>query len=226
MKILLAEDDKMTADFVVKGFTQAGYQVVHCEDGISGLLEAVDGEFDIIISDIMMPKLDGLSMIEKLRGRGVKTPVIILSAKNSVDDRVSGLQKGGDDYLVKPFAFVELLARVQALVRRSSTRTEQETTVLKIYDLELDIVSRKVTRDGTRIDLQPKEFTLLEYLMRNKGRVVSKTMIMEQVWEYNFDPQTNVVEARMCKLRDKIDRDFNPKLIHTIRGVGYVLEVR
>src|SRR5467141_1550157 len=169
----------------------------------------------------MLPKRDGLSLIEELRRRGVATPVLILSARRSVDDRVRGLQAGGDDYLTKPFAFAELLARVQALVRRA-TRTPEPTT-LTAADLSLDLLSRKVTRAGTTIDLRPREFALLEYLMRNAGRVISKTMILSHVWEYNFDPQTNIVDVLVSRLRDKIDKPFETKRLHTVRGVGYVL---
>ncbi len=169
----------------------------------------------------MLPKLNGLELIEELRQQKINTPVLILSAKRTVDDRVRGLQKGGDDYLTKPFAFSELLARVQALIRRASGTAEP--TSVTIGDLSLDLLRRKVTRSGKQLDLQPLEFSLLEYLMRHAGRVISKTMIMEHVWNYNFDPETNIVEARICRLRDKIDKEFEKKLIHTIRGVGYVL---
>jgi two-component system OmpR family response regulator len=178
--------------------------------------------YDAAVIDIMLPRLDGLSLIEKMRHKKINTPVIILSAKSSVDDRVKGLQTGGDDYLTKPFAFSELLARLQALLRRASGVAEP--TRLTVGDLSLNLLTRDVTRGGKRIDLQPLEFSLLEYLMRNAGRVVSRTMIMEHVWDYNFDPQTNVVEARICRLRDRIDREFDEKLIQTVRGVGYVLK--
>jgi len=183
---------------------------------------ALTEPYDAAIIDIMLPRLDGLSLIEMMRKEKVNTPVIILSAKGSVDDRVKGLQIGGDDYLTKPFAFSELLARVQALIRRAGGQSEPMR--LTVGDLSMNLVTREVTREGRQIELQPIEFSLLEYLMRNAGRVVSKTMIMEHVWDYNFDPQTNVVEARICRLRDKIDREFTRKLIHTIRGVGYVLK--
>jgi len=177
---------------------------------------------DVAVIDLMLPKLDGLQLIEQARAAGSSTPVIILSARSSVNDRVAGLRVGGDDYLVKPFAFSELLARIQALLRRSRSVAEPE--VLTLADLVIDRERRKVTRAGQRIDLQPLEFALLEYLVRNAGRVVSKTMIMEHVWDYNFDPQTNVVESRVCRLREKIDRPFGKPLIHTIRGVGYTME--
>jgi len=195
--------------------------VDHAINGEDGLHQALIAPYDAAIIDIMLPKLDGLQLIEELRRQKINTPVLILSAKRSVDDRVRGLQKGGDDYLTKPFAFSELLARVQALIRRTSGTVEP--TSLTIGDLSLDLLSREVLRSGKQLDLQPREFALLEYLMRNAGRVVSKTMIMEHVWDYQFDPATNVVEARICRLRDKTDRGFDKKLIHTIRGVGYVL---
>ena len=178
--------------------------------------------YDAAVVDIMLPRMDGLSMIRQMRDKKIKTPVIILSAKRSVDDRVTGLQSGGDDYLVKPFAFSELLARVQALIRRSSNMPEAHRLV--VGDLNLDLLTREVKRGEEPIELQPREFSLLEYLMRNAGRVVSKTMILEQVWDYSFDPQTNVVDVLVCRLRNKIDKDFDDKLIHTMRGVGYVLK--
>jgi len=206
----------------VKGLKAAGYAVDHAADGEEGLNLALSETYDTAIVDIMLPKLDGLALIETMRREKVNTPVIILSAKNAVDDRVKGLQTGGDDYLTKPFAFSELLARVQALIRRASGLAEP--TRLHVGDLSLNVVTREVTRGGEKIDLQPLEFSLLEYLMRNSGRVVSKTMIMEHVWDYNFDPQTNVVEARISRLRDKIDRGFEKKLIYTVRGVGYALK--
>jgi two-component system OmpR family response regulator len=181
----------------------------------------VDQAHDVAVVDVMLPKRDGLSVIEELRAEGVTTPVLILSARQTVDDRVRGLQAGGDDYLTKPFAFAELLARVQALVRRAS-RTPEATT-LTVDDLVLDLLSRRVSRAGTNIDLRPREFALLEYLMRNAGKVVSKTMILSHVWEYNFDPQTNIVDVLVSRLRDKVDRPFETRLIHTVRGVGYVL---
>ena len=222
MRILFVEDDVKIAAFVLKGLKTAGYAVDHAADGEQGLHLALTEPYDAAIIDIMLPKLDGLSLIESLRRRKINTPVIILSARGSVDDRVRGLQTGGDDYLTKPFAFSELLARVQALMRRAGGQSEP--TRLAVGDLSVNLLSREVTRAGRQIELQPMEFSLLEYLMRNAGRVVSKTMIMEHVWDYNFDPQTNVVEARVCRLRDKIDRDFARKLIHTVRGVGYVLK--
>ena len=222
MRLLLVEDDPKIASFIIKGMKAEGYAVDHAPDGQEGLHMAVTEPYDAAIIDVMLPKLDGLSLIERLRKEKVNTPVIILSAKGSVDDRVKGLQMGGDDYLTKPFAFSELLARVQALIRRSTDAAEP--TRLAFEDLSLNLVTREVFRGETRIELQPLEFSLLEYLLRNAGRVVSKTMIMENVWDYNFDPQTNVVESRIYKLREKIDKDIPVKLIHTVRGVGYVLK--
>jgi two-component system, OmpR family, response regulator len=222
MRILLVEDDVKIASFIVTGLKAEGYAVDHVLDGEEGLRVALTEPYDTAIIDLMLPKLDGLSLIEKMRKEKIRTPVIILSAKGSIDDRVKGLQTGSDDYLTKPFAFSELLARVQALIRRASGLAEP--TRLAVGDLSMNLFTREVTRGGKRIELQPIEFSLLEYLMRNTGRVVSKTMIMEHVWNYNFDPQTNVVEARICRLRDKIDRNSERKLIHTVRGVGYVLK--
>ncbi|HHO75344.1 MAG TPA: response regulator transcription factor [Deltaproteobacteria bacterium] len=224
MNILLVEDDKTTATFIIKGLKQAGFVVEHASDGDTGLSLALGESYDAAVVDIMLPELDGLTLIERMRKDHILTPVLILSAKSSVHDKVRGLQQGGDDYLAKPFAFAELLARIQALIRRASSSADP--TSIHIADLSLDILSRKVARAGKSIELQSLEFSLLEYLMRNTGRVVSKTMIIEHVWDYNFDPQTNIVEARVCRLRDKVDRDFDKKLIHTIRGVGYVLEDR
>lgn len=221
MRVLLIEDDTKIASFVIKGLQAAGFAVDHAADGDSGLDLALGEPYEVLIVDLMLPKRDGLSVIRHLRREKITTPVIILSAKDSVDDRVRGLETGSDDYLSKPFAFAELLARVQALIRRASGATE--ATRLTVGNLSLDLVTREVTRDGRRIDLQPLEYSLLAYLMRNTGKVISKTMIMEHVWHYNFDPQTNVVEARVCRLRDKIDKGFAAKLLHTVRGVGYVL---
>ena len=221
MRALLVEDDRTIADFVARGLREASFAVDHVADGEGGLIAALDQPYDVAIVDLMLPKRDGLSLIEELRRRGVATPVLILSARRSVDDRVRGLQTGGDDYLTKPFAFSELLARVQALVRRAS-RTPEPTT-LTVADLVLDLLSRRVTRAGKPIEVRPREFALLEYLMRNAGRVVSKTMILSHVWEYNFDPQTNIVDVLVSRLREKIDKPFETKLLHTVRGVGYVL---
>jgi two-component system OmpR family response regulator len=222
MRILLVEDDGKIASFIVKGFKAESFAVDHAADGEDGLHLALTEPYDAAIIDLMLPKLDGLSLIEQMRREKIRTPVIILSARGSVDDRVQGLHTGGDDYLTKPFAFSELLARIQALIRRSTDVSEP--TKLMVSDITINIVTREVVRAGKTIELQPLEFSLLEYLMRNAGRVVSKTMIMEHVWDYYFDPQTNVVESRIYKLREKIDKDFSNKLIHTVRGVGYVLK--
>lgn len=224
MRILLVEDDNRTAQFVQKGFAQAGYAVDRAADGLEGLFMAQDMDYDAAVVDIMLPKLDGLSLIERLRKQQINTPIIVLSAKSTVDERIKGLQTGGDDYLVKPFAFTELLVRVQTLLRRS--QTQEEPVTLSVDDLSMDLVRRKVLRGGTKVELQHREFSLLEYLLRNSGRVVSKTMIMEHVWDYNFDPESNVVESRICHLREKIDLPHTSKLIHTVRGAGYVLEKR
>jgi two-component system OmpR family response regulator len=222
MRILLIEDDSKIASFIMKGLKAVGYATDHAGDGEKGLQMALSEPYDAAVIDIMLPKLDGLSIIERMRKEKIQTPVLTLSAKGSVEDRVKGLQSGSDDYLTKPFAFSELLARVQALIRRASGLTEP--TRLNVSDLTMNLLTREVTRGGKSIELQPIEFSLLEYLMRNAGRVVSKTMIMEHVWDYNFDPQTNVVEARICRLRDKLDRDSEISLIHTVRGVGYVIK--
>jgi two-component system OmpR family response regulator len=221
MRLLLIEDDKKIAFFVKRGLEEAGFAVDHAVSGEDGLHFALDEIYDVAVVDLMLPGLDGLSIIKKMRNRRIYTPVLILSAKRTIDERVEGLKAGGDDYLVKPFAFSELLARVQALIRRSTRSTSNSQ--LQVADLILDVFSRKVARAGEDIPLQPLEFSLLEYLMRNAGQVVSKTMIMEHVWDYDFNPQTNVVEARICYLREKIDKPFEQKLIHTVRGVGYVI---
>jgi len=222
MRLLLVEDDPKIASFIVKGLKSEGFAVDHAIDGQTRLHMALTEPYDVAVIDVMLPQLDGFSLIETMRRENVRTPVIILSAKGAVQDRVKGLQIGSDDYLTKPFAFSELLARVQALIRRSSGASEP--TRLVAGDLSMNLISREVVRAGQKIDLQPLEFSLLEYLMRNVGRVVSKTMIMEHVWDYHFDPQTNVVESRIYRLREKIDKDFPTKLIHTVRGVGYVLK--
>jgi two-component system OmpR family response regulator len=221
MRALLVEDDATIAEFVARGLREAGFAVDHAADGDAGLDLAVREPYDVAIVDVMLPKRDGLALIDTLRKRGVATPVLILSARRAVDDRVRGLQAGGDDYLTKPFAFAELLARVQALVRRASRTAEPAT--LTVEDLVVDLLSRRVTRGGASVDLRPREFALLEYLMRNAGRVVSKTMILSHVWDYNFDPQTNIVDVLVSRLREKIDKPFEKKLLHTVRGVGYVL---
>ena len=222
MRILLVEDDQKTASFIARGLKEAGYAVDHAVDGEEGLALASVETYDAAIVDIMLPKLDGLSLITRMRDKRIGTPVLILSAKRSVEDRVKGLQQGGDDYLVKPFSFSELLARIQALIRRSNASVEP--TVLRAGDLTLDLLKHEVRRGGLKIDLQPREFSLLEYLLYNKGRILSKTMILEHVWDYSFDPQTNVVDVLVCRLRNKVDRDFPVKLIQTIRSVGYVIK--
>ncbi|MDA1273829.1 MAG: response regulator transcription factor [Verrucomicrobia bacterium] len=222
MRVLVVEDDKKIGSFVVNGLKQSGFAVDYCEDGEEGLHLAKITPYDAAVVDIMLPKLDGLSLVQDLRRLGSQTPVIILSARASVDDRVKGLQAGGDDYLTKPFAFSELLARVQALIRRATQSSEP--TRLAIGDLSLDLLSREVKRREERIELQAREFSLLEYLMRHAGRVVTKTMILEHVWDYSFDPQTNVVDVLVHRLRTKVDKDSSKKLIHTIRGVGYVIK--
>ncbi len=222
MRLLVVEDDVKIASFILKGLRSAGYAVDHALDGEAGLDLAISEPYDGIVVDIMLPKRDGLSLIRQLRNQQVNTPVLILSARGEVDDRVKGLETGADDYLTKPFAFSELLARVQALIRRAGGISEP--TRLSVAELSVNLLTREVIRDGKNIALQPLEFSLLEYLMRHAGRIVSKTMIMEHVWDYHFDPQTNVVEARISRLRDKIDKGFEKKLIHTVRGVGYVLK--
>ena len=222
MRALLVEDDDTIAGVVERGLREAGFGVDRFADGDSGLEAAVSQPYDVAVVDIMLPRRDGLSLIEELRKRGVSTPVLILSAKRSVDDRVKGLQAGGDDYLTKPFAFDELLARVQALIRRASGAAEP--TRLTVGDLSLDLLTRRVQRGAQAIDLRPREFALLEYLMRNAGRVVAKTSILSHVWGYNFDPNTNVVDVLVSRLRDKLDRPFPVKLLQTVRGVGYVLK--
>ena len=221
MRLLFVEDDSRMVSFVGKGLKEAGYVVEHAADGASGLQLALHESFDAAIVDIMLPGMDGLALIEELRRKRISLPVIIVSAKRSVDERVRGLQAGGDDYLTKPFSFSELLARVHALIRRANNTPEP--TGITVGDLHIDLLARLVTRANRRIDLQRREFSVLEYLARNVGRVVTKTMIIERVWDYNFDPQTNVVESRICRLRDKIDKDFDTPLIHTVRGMGYVL---
>jgi len=222
VRVLLVEDDPTIALFISKGLKEAGYAVDHAVDGREGLHLALSAPYDAAIIDIMLPSLDGLTLIETMRRHKVNTPVLILSAKRSVDDRVKGLQRGGDDYLTKPFSFSELLARVQALIRRASTTSE--ATRLSVGDLTMDLLTREVIRGRQRIDLQLREFSLLEYLMRNSGRVISKTLILEHIWNYSFDPQTNVVDVLVSRLRSKVDKGFETKLIHTVRGVGYVLK--
>jgi two-component system OmpR family response regulator len=219
----MVEDDATIASFVAKGLTEAGFAVDQASNGTEGLERALATPYDAAIVDVMLPGMDGLTLVETLRKRGVRTPVLILSARHTVDDRVRGLQAGGDDYLVKPFAFPELLARVQALVRRASGTTEP--TRLVAGDIEMDLLAREVRRAGKRTELRPKEFALLELLLRNAGHVVSKTTILAKVYDYNFEPGTNVVDVLAHRLRDKIDRDFEKKVFVTVRGMGYVLKV-
>ena len=222
MRLLIVEDDKKIAAFIEKGMREAAFSVDVCHDGRSGLAHGLSGDYDAAIIDLMLPELDGLELIERLRRERVNTPVLILSAKQSVDDRISGLQKGGDDYMIKPFSFSELLARIQALIRRNRKHTEP--TTLNYQELRMDLLRRTVHRDGEKIDLPAKEYSLLEYMMRNAEMVISKTSILERVYDYSFDPQTNVVDVLVCRLRNKVDRDFDQKLIHTVRGMGYVLK--
>ena len=224
MRALIVEDDQTIADFVTRGLREAGFVVDHAADGTTGLGLAGTGGYDVAIVDLMLPGMDGISLIQALRRDGIRTPVLILSARQSINDRVTGLEIGGDDYLVKPFAFPELLARVHALIRRASA--SPTSNQLTVGDLTLDLLTRKARRGGREIEaLRPREFALLEYLMRNVGRVVSKTMILSHVWDYSFDPRTNVVDVLVFRVREKIDKGFDSKLIHTVRGIGYVLKV-
>ena len=222
MRVLVVEDDSKIASFVVNGLKQNGFAADHASDGENGLALAQAVTYDAAVLDIMLPKLDGLSLLRQLRQENILTPVLILSAKARVDDRVKGLQAGGDDYLTKPFAFSELLARVQALIRRASHAAEP--TKLSASDVTMDLLTREIVRGGQKIELQSREFALLELLLRHPGRAVTKTMILEQLWDYSFDPQTNVVDVLVHRLRAKVDKDFPVKLIQTIRGVGYVLK--
>ena len=222
MRLLLIEDDLQAAEYLVKGLRESGYSVEHSPDGRDGLDKAGRGPYDVIIADRQLPYLDGLTVITTLRERSDRTPVLILSALGTVDDRVHGLKAGGDDYLTKPFAFAELLARIEALNRRGAAASE--TTRLKIADLELDLLARRVTRAGRNIELTTKEFQLLEYLVRHAGQTVTRTMLLEGVWNLHFDPQTNITDVHMSRLRNAIDRGFPKPLIHTVRGAGYVLK--
>lgn len=222
MRILVVEDDKKIASFVAKGLKEAGYAVDVAPDGPDGLDLGLSGVYDAAVVDIMLPGMDGLTLIERLRAKNNNTPVIILSAKRTVDDRVKGLQAGGDDYLTKPFSFSELLARIQALIRRDTRVAESST--LTVGDLAIDLLAREAKRGDTVISLPSREFALLEYLMRHPGRIVSKTSILENIYDYSFDPQTNVVDVLVCRLRNKIDKDFDRKMLHTVRGMGYVLK--
>ena len=221
MRILVVEDDKKIGSFIAGGLRQAGFAVDQAADGEEGLHLALAEPYDAAVVDVMLPKLDGLALVQRVRRERVATPVIILSARRSIDDRIKGLHTGADDYLTKPFAFSELLARIHALLRRATGAAEPTRVV--VGDLTMDLLARQVTRAGTRIDLQAREFALLEYLMRNAGRPVSRTMILQHVWDYAFDPQTNVVEVLVSRVRSKVDGDLGAPMIHTIRGVGYVL---
>ncbi len=223
MRILILEDDKKIASFILKGLNQAGHTVDVATNGEAGLQLAQIEKYDAAVFDIMLPKRDGLSVIAAMREENIKTPVILLSAKRSVSDRVKGLQAGGDDYLTKPFSFSELLARIQALVRRSSS-VKNETTTLKLADLTMNLIKHRVERDGEAIELHSREWRLLELFMRHPQQMMSKTTILENVWDYDFDPQTNVVDVLVCRLRNKIDKHHDKKLLHTLRGIGYVLK--
>ncbi|MBD1548982.1 winged helix-turn-helix domain-containing protein [Roseibium aggregatum] len=219
MRILLIEDDEKTADYIRRGFGEAGHVCDVVTTGADGLFQSTQSDYDVIVADRMLPGLDGLSMVKAIRAAGKKTPIIFLTSVSGVDDRVEGLEAGGDDYLVKPFAFSELAARVAALARRPAL--QQEQTVLKVHDLELDLIRRRVVRAGREIDLQPREFSLLEALMRAEGRVLTRTMLLELVWDFHFDPQTSVVETHISRLRSKIDKPFDVPLLHTVRSTGY-----
>ena len=221
MRVLLVEDDPQAASYLMKGLKEQSMAVDHVADGREGLYRATGTGYDVIILDRMLPGLDGLTLLRTLRASGNATPVLLLSALSDVDDRVEGLKAGGDDYLTKPFAFAELMARLEALGRRR--KAEQPLTVLKLADLELDLAARTVKRSGKAIDLKPKEFSLLEYFMRHAGQVVTRTMLLERVWDYAFDPQTNVIDVHVSRLRGKIDKDFDKPLLHTVRGAGYML---
>lgn len=223
MRVLVIEDDEETAAYMVKGLKESGYIVDHAKEGRDGLFHAMSASHDVLIIDRMLPNVDGLSIVQALRAAGVKTPALILSALGSVDDRVKGLRAGGDDYLTKPYAFSELLARLEVIMKRSGGSAVE--TKLRVHDLEMDLLSRSVFRGKSEIDLQPREFKLLEYLMRNAGHVVTRTMLLEHVWDYHFDPQTNVIDVHVSRLRQKLDKGFDKPLLHTVRGAGYVLRL-
>ena len=222
MRILVVEDDAEAATAMVRGLSEAGHEVTHAVDGAFGLLESQKGGYDVYVVDRMMPRLDGVGMVETVRKGGDQTPVLFLSALCEVEDRVTGLKAGADDYLVKPYAFVELIARVEALSRRRETGSVQ--TLLRVGELEMDLIARTVHRQGKEIDLQPREFQLLEFLMRHAGQSVTRTMLLEKVWEYHFDPQTNVIDVHISRLRSKIDKGFERAMLQTVRGAGYRLE--
>lgn len=223
MRLLLIEDDATHAQFVVDGLREAGHNIDHAKDGMEGLFLATEEKYDVIIADRMLPKLDGLAVISTLRQSGNKTPVLILSSLSKVEERVQGLKQGGDDYLTKPFSFSELVARIEALARRSTT-TETEQTTLTVADLEMDLIRRTVSRAGQKIDLQNREFRILEFLMRRPGQVVTRTMLLEGVWDFHFNPQTNLIDAQISKIRQKIDKGYDKPLLHTVRGAGYKIE--
>ena len=223
MHLLLIEDDQEAAQFLLKGLRESGYSVDHAADGRDGLFKATEGQFDLIITDRMLPHMDGLTLVKFLREQGRRTPVLVLSALGTVDDRVLGLKAGGDDYLTKPFAFSELLARVEALLRRSAASNDAPATRLKVADLEMDLLSRRVARAGRDIELTAREFKLLEFLLRHAGQVVTRTMLLEGVWDLQFDPQTNLIDVHLSRLRQAVDRGFSKPLIHTVRGAGYVI---
>lgn len=221
MRILIVEDDKKIASFLEKGLRESGFSVDTCHDGIEGLSMALTEPYEAAVIDIMLPGLDGLTLIEKIRTKGITMPLLILSARQSVDDRIEGLQRGGDDYMVKPFSFNELLARIQALMRRG--RKVSDPSLLTVGELQLDSLKHEVRRQGEKIELPAKEYALLDLMMRNPGRVLSKTSILEQIYDYSFDPQTNVIDVLVCRLRNRIDKGYDTKLIQTVRGMGYVL---
>ena len=221
MRILVIEDDSTVSQYIFSGLQSSGHDVTIANEGLKGLSVATKEKFDAMVVDRMLPGMDGLTLIETIRKAGNSTPVLILSALSDVDDKVQGLKAGGDDYLTKPFAFLELLARIEALVRRSSI--QEDTTSLQVDDLYIDLISRKVLRQDLEVKLKPREFQLLEYMMRNKGQIVTRAMLLQAVWNYHFDPQTNVIDVHISRLRQKIDKDFSVSLIHTVRGVGYVL---
>ncbi|MBT3274028.1 MAG: response regulator transcription factor [Spirochaetales bacterium] len=223
MRVLIIEDDPQISSYVANGLKQAGFAVDTSASGNEGYELARQGNYDALIIDIMLPGMDGISLLKALRGEGINTPVLILSAKSSLDDKIQGFQSGGDDYITKPFSFSELLVRLQALLRRASRA--QGSNDIQVGELKMDLTGRQVTRGDTEIELQPREFALLEYLMRNAGNVVSKTMILEHVWDYHFDPQTNVVDVLVHRLRSKLDKKFSAKMLQTVRGIGYVLKV-
>ena len=221
MRVLLVEDHAETAQYITTSLRAQGHMVDHCDNGREGFLSALDNNYDVMVFDRMLPGLDGLTLTRSVRGAGVETPILILSAMDGIDDRVDGLEAGSDDYLVKPFSFQELSARLSALTRRPPLKTED--TILQIADLEMNLLRRSVTRAGVPLGLQPREFSLLEYLMRNAGRVLTRTMLLEAVWDFHFDPKTNVVETHISRLRNKVDKPFDSELIHTVRGAGYSL---